>query len=236
ERSGHDRRASELATAPAARRRHVAGNTRGVVATRRRAHRARPIMTPRATLRLQLHRGFTFADAAARVDYFAALGVSHLYLSPILTARAGSMHGYDVIDHAHVNPELGGEDGFRALAAKARERGLGIIVDIVPNHMAVGGADNAWWLDVLEHGRDSRYATFFDIDWHVTDPALRGRIAAPFLGKPYGEALAPRPPPPRPASPPPPWPPPPPGGAGPPPPPSPRKPSGGGGGGGEQNP
>ncbi|HZP12565.1 MAG TPA: malto-oligosyltrehalose synthase [Nevskiaceae bacterium] len=147
-------------------------------------------MTPRATLRLQLHRGFTFADAAARVDYFAALGVSHLYLSPILTARAGSMHGYDVIDHAHVNPELGGEDGFRALAAKARERGLGIIVDIVPNHMAVGGADNAWWLDVLEHGRDSRYATFFDIDWHVTDPALRGRIAAPFLGKPYGEALA----------------------------------------------
>jgi len=147
-------------------------------------------MTPRATIRLQLHRGFTFADAAARVDYFAALGVSHLYLSPILTARAGSMHGYDVIDHAHVNPELGGEDGFRALAAKARERGLGIIVDIVPNHMAVGGSDNAWWLDVLEHGRESRYAAFFDIDWQVTDPALRGRIAAPFLGKPYGDVLA----------------------------------------------
>jgi (1->4)-alpha-D-glucan 1-alpha-D-glucosylmutase len=147
-------------------------------------------MTPRATLRLQLHRGFTFADAAARVDYFAALGVSHLYLSPILTARLGSMHGYDVIDHGRVNPELGGEDAFRALCAKLRERGLGTIVDIVPNHMAVGGADNPWWLDLLEHGRDSRYATFFDVDWQVADPALRGRIAAPFLGKPYGEALA----------------------------------------------
>jgi (1->4)-alpha-D-glucan 1-alpha-D-glucosylmutase len=144
----------------------------------------------RATMRLQLHRAFGFADAAAQVDYAAGLGISHLYASPILGARAGSMHGYDVIDATRVNPELGGEDGLRALVARLREHGMGLIVDIVPNHMAVGRDDNAWWLDTLEWGADSRYARFFDIDWDVPDLALRGRISAPFLGKPYGEALA----------------------------------------------
>ncbi len=145
--------------------------------------------TIRATMRLQLHAGFTFADAACQVPYLADLGVSHLYASPILTARAGSMHGYDVVDPTRVNPELGGEDGLRALVATLRAARLGIIVDIVPNHMAVGGSDNAWWLDVLRLGPASRYAGFFDIDWHPIDPGLRNKVLAPFLGRPYGEAL-----------------------------------------------
>ena len=144
---------------------------------------------PRATMRLQLHHGFTFADATCLVPYLASLGISHLYVSPILAARAGSMHGYDVVDPTRVNPELGGETGLRGLVAALRSAGLGIIVDIVPNHMAVGGMENAWWGDVLQHGQASRYATFFDIDWNSTDPALRGKLLAPFLGEPYGEAL-----------------------------------------------
>jgi len=143
----------------------------------------------RATARLQLHRGFGFEAALAQLPYYARLGISHLYVSPILRARAGSMHGYDIVDHRAVNPELGGEDGLRRLVAGLREHGMGLIVDIVPNHMAVGGNDNAWWLDVLARGRDSAYATHFDIDWDVPDPLLRERVLAPFLGKPYGEVL-----------------------------------------------
>ena len=150
---------------------------------------AAAMTVPRATMRLQLHRGFTFADATRLVPYLASLGISHLYASPILTARAGSMHGYDVVDPTRVNPELGGEPGLRSLVAALRNAGLGIIVDIVPNHMAVGGMENPWWSDVLQHGQASRYATFFDIDWNSADPALRGKVLAPFLGEPYGEAL-----------------------------------------------
>ncbi|WP_315764779.1 malto-oligosyltrehalose synthase [Sphingomonas sp. Y38-1Y] len=142
-------------------------------------------MIPRATYRIQFHAGFTFADAAAQADYLADLGISHLYASPISTARTGSMHGYDVVDPTTINPALGGEDGFRAMAAALRERGIGIIIDIVPNHMGVGGDENGWWLDVLEHGEGSAYARFFDIDWQPT-----GKLLAPFLGQPYGEALA----------------------------------------------
>jgi malto-oligosyltrehalose synthase len=144
---------------------------------------------PRATMRLQLHHDFTFADAAALVGYLAKLGVSHLYSSPILTARAGSTHGYDVTDPTEVSPELGGEAGLQQLAAELHSAGLGLIVDIVPNHMAAGGMENPWWADVLRRGRASRYASFFDIDWEGADPALRGRILAPFLGEPYGDAL-----------------------------------------------
>jgi malto-oligosyltrehalose synthase len=140
-------------------------------------------------MRLQLHKDFTFQDATDVVPYLAALGVSHMYASPILTARAGSMHGYDVIDATRVNPELGGEAGLRDLVAALRTAGLGLIVDIVPNHMAVGH-DNAWWYDVMRHGRHSQYASYFDIDWDVDDPDLCGRVLAPFLGKPYGEVLA----------------------------------------------
>jgi (1->4)-alpha-D-glucan 1-alpha-D-glucosylmutase len=135
-------------------------------------------------MRLQLHRDFTFADATGLVPYLAALGISHLYSSPILAARAGSKHGYDVIDPTRVNPELGGEVGLRGLVAALRAAGLGLIVDIVPNHMAAGGMENPWWADVLRHGRASRYATFFDIDWDVD-----GKLLAPFLGEPYGEVL-----------------------------------------------
>ncbi|HQT67311.1 MAG: malto-oligosyltrehalose synthase [Rhodospirillales bacterium 20-60-12] len=144
---------------------------------------------PRATYRLQLHAGFTFDDAARIVPYLAALGVSHAYTSPILTARPGSTHGYDIVDHRAINPELGGEPAFRRFVAALRAQGMGIIVDIVPNHMGVGGADNGWWLDLLEWGQASRYANFFDIDWTPPDPALNGKILAPFLGAPYGECL-----------------------------------------------
>ena len=136
-------------------------------------------MIPRATYRLQLHAGFTFADAAAQADYFAALGISHIYASPILMARKGSRHGYDVVDHSRVNPELGGEEGFRAMALALRKRHLGIIVDMVPNHMAVGHGDNPWWLDLLAKGQDSSCAQAFDIDWST--PGLEGKVLAPFL-------------------------------------------------------
>ncbi|TAM03487.1 MAG: malto-oligosyltrehalose synthase [Paraburkholderia sp.] len=145
---------------------------------------------PRATIRLQLHRGFTFADALAQIDYFTALGVSHLYTSPVTTAQPGSAHGYDVADYGTVSAELGGEAGLRRLAAKLRDRGMGIIVDIVPNHMGVGGAHNVWWRDILEWGRHSAYARHFDVDWHSPDPALRGKVLMPFLGGQYGEELA----------------------------------------------
>ncbi|WCT74302.1 malto-oligosyltrehalose synthase [Sphingomonas naphthae] len=147
-------------------------------------------MIPRATYRIQFHAGFRFDQAAALGPYLAALGISHLYASPIGTARAGSTHGYDQIDPAVINPELGGEDGFRAMAAALRDHGIGIIIDIVPNHMAVGGSDNPWWLDVLEHGPASARADWFDIDWAPADPALHGKLLAPFLGQPYAEALA----------------------------------------------
>ncbi len=144
---------------------------------------------PRATARLQLHHKFTLDDAAAVVPYLAALGISHVYTSPLLTARPGSMHGYDIVDHAAINPELGGEPALRRLVTTIRAHEMGLIVDIVPNHMGVGGADNAWWLDVLEWGRASPYARFFDIDWDPPDPLLRDRVLSPFLGAPYGQCL-----------------------------------------------
>lgn len=144
---------------------------------------------PRATLRLQFHSRFTFSDATALVPYFAALGISHVYASPIMTARPGSMHGYDVVDPSNVNPELGGEEELRRLVHELRRHDLGLIVDIVPNHMAVG-SNNAWWMDVLAGGRGSRYGKFFDIDWTPTDPHLRDKVLLPILGRPYGEALA----------------------------------------------
>ncbi|WP_193040348.1 MULTISPECIES: malto-oligosyltrehalose synthase [unclassified Pseudomonas] len=143
----------------------------------------------RATQRLQFHKGFTLDDAVALVPYFARLGISHLYASPLLSARAGSMHGYDVVDPTTVNPELGGEAALRRLVAALREHDMGLILDIVSNHMAVGGADNPWWLDLLEWGRLSPYCEFFDIQWHSPDPLLKGQLLVPFLGCDYGEAL-----------------------------------------------
>ncbi|MBC7907248.1 MAG: hypothetical protein H7Y60_10950 [Rhodospirillaceae bacterium] len=148
-----------------------------------------PPNIPRATYRLQLHRDFTFAHAEAVVPYLAALGISHLYVSPILKARAGSQHGYDIIDHNALNPELGDRAAFEALCARLAEYGMGLVVDFVPNHMGVGGADNAWWLDVLEWGEDSPYARFFDIDWQPPRRELKGKVLLPFLGDHYGAIL-----------------------------------------------
>ncbi|MBI5164511.1 MAG: malto-oligosyltrehalose synthase [Magnetospirillum sp.] len=144
---------------------------------------------PRATCRLQLHAGFTFADAEGVVPYLAALGISHLYLSPILMARRGSLHGYDIVDHEALNPELGGMAGLERLHATLAARDMGIILDIVPNHMGVGGADNRWWLDVLEWGEDSPFARFFDIDWRPARAEMRGKLLLPFLGDHYGAVL-----------------------------------------------
>jgi (1->4)-alpha-D-glucan 1-alpha-D-glucosylmutase len=145
-------------------------------------------MIPRATMRLQFHKGFTFAAAEKLVPYMASLGVSHVYASPITTARPGSMHGYDVIDPQRVNPELGGEAALKSLVATLRGAGMGLIVDIVPNHMAADAA-NVWWVDVLHHGRASQYASYFDIDWDSDDESLRGKVLLPVLGKPLRDAL-----------------------------------------------
>jgi (1->4)-alpha-D-glucan 1-alpha-D-glucosylmutase len=144
---------------------------------------------PRATMRVQFHRGFNFDDARAIIPYLEQLGISHVYASPILKARPGSQHGYDVIDPHEVNPELGGEEAFRRLVWSLRAAGLGIIVDIVPNHMAVVGAHNRWWFDMLKHGRQSRFAHYFDIDWATDKESLRDKVLVPILGRPLGEAL-----------------------------------------------
>ena len=141
-------------------------------------------MIPRATQRLQLHKDFTFADAQALVPYFAQLGISHLYASPIATARKESLHGYDVVDATRINPELGGEDGFRSLVGALKEHDMGLILDIVPNHMAAS-PENGWWMDVIAHGRSSRHARFFDIDWEADD-----KVFLPWLTRPLAEAQA----------------------------------------------
>jgi (1->4)-alpha-D-glucan 1-alpha-D-glucosylmutase len=149
-----------------------------------------PALSPlRATQRLQFHKDFTLDDAAKQVPYFAKLGISHLYASPLLKARAGSMHGYDVVDPRIINPELGGEPALRRLVSTLREHGMGLILDIVSNHMAVGGADNPWWLDLLEWGQRSPYAKFFDIQWNSPDPLLKGQLLQPFLSTDYGTVL-----------------------------------------------
>jgi (1->4)-alpha-D-glucan 1-alpha-D-glucosylmutase len=144
---------------------------------------------PRATYRLQFHAGFGFRDAAALAPYLARLGISHVYASPYLKARPGSSHGYDIVDHGMLNPELGSEADFRAMVASFRENGLGQMLDFVPNHMGVGGADNPWWLDVLEWGEDSDYAGWFDIDWDPDRRYLLGKLLVPFLGDQYGAVL-----------------------------------------------
>jgi (1->4)-alpha-D-glucan 1-alpha-D-glucosylmutase len=148
-----------------------------------------PIPIPRATYRLQFHKGFGFADATALAPYLAKLGISHVYASPYLKARPGSTHGYDIVDHRQLNPELGSETAFRDMAAAFRENGLGQILDFVPNHMGVGGSGNLWWLDVLEWGPNSDYAGWFDIDWDPDPRSLRGKVLVPFLGDQYGAVL-----------------------------------------------
>ncbi len=148
-----------------------------------------PPAIPRATYRLQLSAKFGFDEAAAVVSYLKSLGISHLYASPFMKARAGSTHGYDITDHNVLNPEFGGEEGFARLSRALADADMGLILDFVPNHMGVGHADNTWWLDVLEWGPKSPYANIFDISWDALPYRPHGGLLLPILGKPYGEAL-----------------------------------------------
>ena len=146
-------------------------------------------MEPRATYRIQLHRGFTFDDAAAIADYLAALGISHFYCSPYLQAAPGSMHGYDVVDCRRLNEELGGAPAHERMHVALRKQGLRQILDIVPNHMAIITPHNPWWWDVLENGPSSAYAAYFDVDWETPERRLRNTVLLPVLADQYGVIL-----------------------------------------------
>jgi (1->4)-alpha-D-glucan 1-alpha-D-glucosylmutase len=144
---------------------------------------------PTATYRLQLNGSFTFRDAASIIPYLHALGISHCYVSPYLRARPGSLHGYDIIDHNALNPEIGTAEDYEYFVEELHRYGMGQILDIVPNHMGVMGSDNAWWLDVLENGEASDYAEFFDIDWNPIKEELQGKVLIPVLADQYGSEL-----------------------------------------------
>ncbi len=146
-------------------------------------------LVPTATYRLQFHKGFTFRDAESIVAYLHDLGITDAYASPILQATPGSMHGYDICDHSHINPELGGEEAFNGFSAELRKRGMGLILDVVPNHMGIGHSSNKWWMDVLENGPSSIHAVNFDIDWHPVNPNLDGKVLLPLLEDQYGSVL-----------------------------------------------
>ncbi|HEY6832733.1 MAG TPA: malto-oligosyltrehalose synthase [Pseudolabrys sp.] len=148
-----------------------------------------PPAVPRATYRVQLTKDFGFDDAAALAPYLKELGITHLYASPFLKARPGSTHGYDIVDHDQLNPELGGDEAFARLSDALKQHDLGLILDFVPNHMGVGHADNAWWLDVLEWGQRSPYAAAFDIDWDALPHRRHPGVLLPVLGRAYGDAL-----------------------------------------------
>lgn len=144
---------------------------------------------PRATYRLQFNKDFKFGDAARIAPYLGLLGISHVYASPYLKARAGSTHGYDITDHNAFNPEIGDEAAFEAFGDTLDRNGLGQVLDFVPNHMGIGRDDNTWWLDVLEWGEESPYASYFDIDWNAAKPELLGKVLIPVLGDQYGKVL-----------------------------------------------
>jgi (1->4)-alpha-D-glucan 1-alpha-D-glucosylmutase len=150
---------------------------------------ARDAVIPRATYRIQLNSGFTFKDATAIVPYLAELGISHVYCSPYFRARAGSVHGYDVVDHNSFNPEIGDRADFERFVAELRAHDMGHVLDIVPNHVGIMGSDNARWMDVLENGQASIYADFFDIDWTPANPQLADKVLVPVLGETYGVVL-----------------------------------------------
>lgn len=153
------------------------------------ARECRPESFPHATYRLQLHRGFTFNDARAIVPYLHALGISDCYLSPISKAVPGSDHGYDVIDPTVLNPELGTDEEFAEFISTVKSNGMGVILDVVPNHMGITKALNRWWFDVLENGPSSRYASAFDIDWHPIKRELTDKVLLPILPDQYGAVL-----------------------------------------------
>jgi (1->4)-alpha-D-glucan 1-alpha-D-glucosylmutase len=143
---------------------------------------------PRATYRLQLNANFGFRDAIGILDYLCELGISHVYASPVFTSRRGSGHGYDVTDPTRIDPDLGGEEAFSEFQTALEERGMGLLLDIVPNHMAAS-SENRWWMDVLEYGPDSSFASYFDINWRTPSRILENKLLLPFLAKPFGEVL-----------------------------------------------
>ncbi len=142
-----------------------------------------------ATYRLQLRPGFGFVEARALVPYLARLGISHVYTSPYLQAASGSTHGYDVVDPTRVNVDLGGPAARDLLVKEIEQRGMGHVIDLVPNHMAIVGRENPWWWDVLENGPASRYATYFDVDWEASDERWPNKVLLPVLGDHYGRVL-----------------------------------------------
>ena len=150
---------------------------------------ATPQRVPRATYRLQFNRNFTLRQATELVSYLHDLGISHVYASPLLKACPGSLHGYDTCDHSQINPEIGTEQDLAELVAALRRHDMGLVLDIVPNHMGICGRHNLWWWDVLRNGRASRFAEYFDIDWDSPDPRLRGKVLLPVLGDFYGRIL-----------------------------------------------
>ncbi|MDA8390262.1 MAG: malto-oligosyltrehalose synthase [Gammaproteobacteria bacterium] len=150
---------------------------------------ARPITIPTATYRWQLHAGFPFREASRLVGYLADLGVSHCYTSPYLRARRGSVHGYDIADHARINPEIGSEEDHRRFMQELRAFGIGQILDVVPNHMSTAGYGNIWWQDVMEHGQASLFSDYFDIDWDPPRTEYAGKVLMPILGDQYGTIL-----------------------------------------------
>src|SRR5215831_12118056 len=150
-----------------------------------RKHAARPL----STYRLQFRSGFRFEDAQRLAGYLHALGISHIYSSPIQKARPGSMHGYDITDHNQLNPEIGSYEELQALVRELRNYGMGMVLDLVPNHIAIGQETNPWWQDVLANGRSSEYADFFDIDWNPPKAELRNKLLLPILGDQYGAEL-----------------------------------------------
>jgi (1->4)-alpha-D-glucan 1-alpha-D-glucosylmutase len=148
-----------------------------------------PPVIPIATYRVQFTADFDFDAAAAIVPYLKSLGITHLYASPFMKSRKGSTHGYDIVDHTKLNPELGGDAGFERLSATLKQHDIGLILDFVPNHVGVHFADNPWWLDVLEWGPASPHAVSFDIDWDTLPYRARGGVLLPIIGTSYGEAL-----------------------------------------------
>src|SRR5579859_6548984 len=168
-------------------------NDRANLRPKEQSEADRPTLAPpetrvSATYRLQFNKGFTFQDAAGLLDYLSELGITHVYASPILRSRPGSTHGYDVIDPTRLNPELGSEADFFSLLTELRNRGMGLVLDIVPNHMSAS-SDNSWWMDVLEYGPESPYASYFDVDWHPPSRTLDSKILLPVLGRPFAEVL-----------------------------------------------
>jgi (1->4)-alpha-D-glucan 1-alpha-D-glucosylmutase len=147
------------------------------------------VYTPSATYRLQFNASFTFEQATGLVEYLDELGISDIYAAPFLMARPGSVHGYDVTDHAKFNPEIGDEASFVRLAQALEQRRMGLIADVVPNHMCISHSSNVWWWDVLENGPSSPFARFFDIDWRPPKEELVNKVLLPVLGDQFGRVL-----------------------------------------------